>query len=105
MESGVQCVMTGFFRQKQILFVDNLGLLATSTMELLVLVFLGMCMYRALQVTRHMLVGWLSSCGECHHGNASLNQIRATPNVIKTLHNLVRCPQLQTRALPIPYFL
>ena len=45
MESGVQCVMTVFFRQKQILFVDNLGLLATSTMELLVLVFLGMCVY------------------------------------------------------------
>ena len=45
MESGVQCVMTIFFRQKQILLVETLGLLATSAMELLVLVFLGMCMH------------------------------------------------------------
>ena len=45
MESGVQCVMTVFLRQKQILFVDNLGSLATSATELLVLIFLGMCMH------------------------------------------------------------
>ena len=44
--------------------------------------------YRALQVICHRLVAWLSSCGECYHGNASLNQ--PAPNLIKTLYNLVR---------------
>ena len=44
-----------------------------------------------------LLVTGLSSCGEDHHGNASLNEVRATPNLIKTLYT-------QTMAVPIPYF-
>ena len=53
--------------------------------------------YRALQVTCQRLEAWLSCYVECHHGNASLNQVSTTtPNLIKALHNLFRRPQLQT---------
>ena len=60
--------------------------------------------YRALQVTCQRLEAWLSCYVECHHGNASLNQVTTTPNLIKALHNLFRRPQLQTKSFPIPYF-
>ena len=64
----------------------------------------GLEQYRALQVTCQRLEAWLSCCGECHHGYASLNPVTAAPNLIKTLHNLFRSPQLQTKSFPIPYF-
>ena len=51
-------------------------------------------LYRALQVTCQGLEAWLSCFVECHHGNASLNQVTTTPNLIKTLYNLFRWPQL-----------
>ena len=57
--------------------------------------------YRALQVR---LEACMSSCGEYHHGNASLNLLTAAQNPIKVLHNLVRRPHLQTQSFPIPYF-
>ena len=37
----------------------------------------------ALQVTYQRLEAWLSCYVECHHGNASLNQVTVTPNLIK----------------------
>ena len=47
---------------------------------------------------------WMSSGGEYHHGNASLNLFTAAPNLITVLHNPVRRPHLQTKSFPIPYF-
>ena len=38
--------------------------------------------------------GMLSSCGEDHHGNASLNLVTTAPNLIRALHNPFRRPQL-----------
>ena len=55
---------------------------------------------RALQVTYQRLEAWMSSRGEYHHGNASLNLFTAAPNLIKVLHNLVRRPHLQTKSFP-----
>ena len=63
----------------------------------------GPAVYRALQVTCQRLEAWLS-CGECHHGNASLDLVTAALNLIKTLLNLFRRPQLQIKSFPIPYF-
>ena len=57
--------------------------------------------YRALHVTCQRLEACLSCCVECHHGNASLNQVTTTPNLIKALNNLFRRPQLQTKSFPI----
>ena len=52
--------------------------------------------YRSLHVTCQRLGAWLSSCGDHHHGNASLSQVTAVPS---PPYNLVRCPQLQTKLL------
>ena len=61
-------------------------------------------LYRALLVTCQRLEAWLSCYVECHHGNASLNQVTTTLNLIKALYNLFKRPQLQTKSFPIPYF-
>ena len=60
--------------------------------------------YRTLQVTFRRLGAWLSCCGECRHGYTFLNLVTAAPNLIKTLYNIFRRPQLQTKSFPIPYF-
>ena len=57
--------------------------------------------YRTLQVTCQRLEAWMSSCGEYHHGNASLNLFTAAPNLIKVLQNLIRRPHVQTKSFPI----
>ena len=43
-------------------------------------------LYTALQVTCQRLEAWLSCCGECHHGYASLNLVTAAPNLRETLN-------------------
>ena len=60
--------------------------------------WLTFTMYRALQVTCHRLVAWLSSCGYHHRDNASQNQITLAPNLILT-SNLQRSVYDQTGIL------
>ena len=60
--------------------------------------------YGALLVTCQGLEAWLSCYVECHRGNASLNQVTTTPNLIKALHNLFKRPQLQAKSFSYSLF-
>ena len=58
--------------------------------------------YRALQVTCLRLGAKLSYFGGYHHGNAFQNLVTTAPNLIRTLHNLFRRLQLQTKSFLSP---